>query len=270
MQVQTPPKKGGYVRPLTPGIFLNYKTNTFPVSLSSFLLSTMYFLHFLTFTVLHVALSCHVVRAIECNYQSEFPTADGSKCVQVACRNDAFCQTNYAKYCPKDVEMKCLRLNISKTGSAICSCRGQWSGDRYGNSGSCNRNLNGNSKCKGKGQVCSPSGKCIADPHCSFLGESCDTQGCCEGYCSGASGTGKTCRSTIPPGQPCTNNKAPCERGSVCSKGMCTLPVNGACKGSSIPCPPNSQCIETGYMGHVYEICACKNGQNGDFCGLSN
>jgi hypothetical protein len=102
----------------------------------------------------------------QCETPQQFIPNGQTKCQYVDCRNDDHCK-DYIKSCSKSTEMFCLY--DSKLFRKLCACRGQWSGDRYGN-GSCNYKLNVNDKCD-KDLVCSkfpcpcnvplPSGSCF-------------------------------------------------------------------------------------------------------------
>jgi hypothetical protein len=180
------------------------------------------------------------VIAQECKTRDTFPI-DGS-CQHIRCSNDDAC-SSYAKYC--DQYGIICKFNY---GNKECLCRGKWEGDRYGNSGGCNRALNGNDKCK-TGEVCPPGSgaKCIPDPKCSFFGEQCDTQSCCanNGYCHQRKGTtGKTCLNTAFVKEECTGG-IPCENGSQCINGICSLRPNDSCDDGGV-CPSNTSCQHIG------------------------
>ncbi|SAM02410.1 hypothetical protein [Absidia glauca] len=138
----------------------------------------------------------------------------------------------------------------------ICSCRGQWVGDKYGN-GSCNFRLNGNSKC-GKGQVCSDNGECINDPGCAIrVSDQCGpNRRCCSGmFCHKTKNQRYSCQKVAQVDEDCKSG-IPCNGTSKCINGKCSKEISDACKPGDV-CPPKTKCQETSVGNAVYKNCAC-------------
>ncbi|SAM02403.1 hypothetical protein [Absidia glauca] len=189
----------------------------------------------------------------QCETPQQFIPKGQTKCQYVECRNDDHCQ-DYAQSCSKNTEMFCLYNG--NAGYKICSCRGQWTGDRYGN-GSCNFHLNGNSKCN-NGQVCADSGRCIADPKCAMrVGDTCGpNRGCCsELFCHKSKDQHYSCQNVAQVDEDCKSG-IPCVGSSHCINGKCSKEKSGACTAGDV-CPPLTECKETSVGAHVYYNCAC-------------
>jgi hypothetical protein len=151
----------------------------------AFVVCTFSVFAFQMIKVANVILVMMVMMVVEilgqCETPQQFIPNGQTKCQYVDCRNDDHCK-DYIKSCSKSTEMFCLYN--SKLFRKMCTCRGQWSGDRYGN-GSCNYKLNGNDKC-GKGLVCSDNGTCVTDPKCAMrVSDTCgpDRPCCADLFC---------------------------------------------------------------------------------------
>ncbi|KAK5827646.1 hypothetical protein F5H01DRAFT_257414, partial [Linnemannia elongata] len=107
----------------------------------------------------------------------------------------------------------------------------------------CNRSLDGkiSSRCKSD-EICSPENECIQDPGCAFQGEDCDPEKCCEGFCHlRLTFSTKSCHANAFPQEDCSSG-IPCESGSDCIDGKCSLRPGDSCERSGSVCPRNGGC----------------------------
>ncbi|SAM02417.1 hypothetical protein [Absidia glauca] len=207
--------------------------------------------------VANVALVIMVMMVVgtlgQCETPNQFIPKGKTECQYVDCRNNLQCQ-DYAEVCSKGTEIKCLQ---NKYGwGHVCTCRGQWVGDRYGN-GSCNFHLNGNSKCS-TGQICSDKGTCIKDPKCATrVSDKCGpNRRCCSGmFCHKSKNQRYSCQEVAQVDEDCSSGIG-CSGTSACIKGKCSKEMFGLCKSGDV-CPPLTECKETSVGRAVYYNCAC-------------
>ncbi|KAG1056220.1 hypothetical protein G6F43_001881 [Rhizopus delemar] len=180
--------------------------------------------------------------------EDRFQVRVNGVCKRVPCRADAQCK-QFAGFC--------TAANIGKPFCRIgsCGCNGQH-GPKLPES--CNRNLNGNDKCK-PGEVCTPGGNCVPDPKCSFHGESCEPgkRSCCggNGHChKRAFSSTYSCVYNAFANEDCSSG-IPCEGTSQCRNGKCTLEVGSSCDKDENGCPSGTSCRHVPLSEGVNKMC---------------